>query len=111
MIQAVYDRDENKITIKGHAYSGEPGHDLICASASMLVYTLAASVDSMKRHGHISDGVINIAEGDCVVSCEPFEQFKGAITLIFDSICAGYELLAANYPENVSYTINSKTSI
>ena len=44
MIQAVYDRNENKIAIKGHAYSGEPGHDLICASASMLVYTLAAAV-------------------------------------------------------------------
>lgn len=105
MIYAVYDRDSNSITVKGHAYSGEPGHDLICASASMLVYTLAASVESMKRHGHISDGVIDIAEGGCVVSCEPYEQFKGAITLIFDSICAGYELLAANYPENVSYTI------
>ena len=111
MIQAVYDRDQNNITINGHAYSGEPGYDLICASASMLVYTLAASVDSMKRHGHISDGVINIAEGDCIVSCEPYEQFKGAITLIFDSICAGYELLAANYPEYVSYTVNNKTSI
>ena len=63
MIQAVYDRDENKITIKGHAYSGEPGHDLICASASMLVYTLAAAVESMNRHGHISDSVIEIGGG------------------------------------------------
>lgn len=106
MIQAVYDRNANKITIKGHAYSGEPGHDLICASASMLVYTLAAAVESMNRHGHISDSVIEIANGDCIVGCEPYEQFKGAITLIFDSICAGYDVLAANYPQNVSYTIH-----
>lgn len=105
MIRAVYHRDQNKITIEGHAYSGEPGHDLICASASMLVYTLAASVESMQRHGHIASGVINLEEGNGVVSCEAYEQFKGAITLIFDSICAGYELLAANYPENVSYEI------
>lgn len=106
MIQVVYHRNENRITIKGHAYSGEPGHDLICAAASMLVYTLAAAVENMNRHGHLSDAVIKIAEGNCVVGCKPYEQFKGAATLIFDSICAGYDLLAVNHPENVSYTIN-----
>jgi len=41
MIKAVYDRKENKITVEGHAYSGEPGHDLICAAASVLIYTIA----------------------------------------------------------------------
>lgn len=107
MIRAVYHRGENKITVEGHAYSGEPGHDLICASASMLVYTLAASVESMERHGHISGAVIDLKEGNGTVGCEAYEQFKAAITLIFDSICAGYELLAANYPENVSYEIKN----
>lgn len=105
MIRAVYHREQNKIVIEGHAYSGEPGHDLICASASMLVYTLAASVESMEKHGHISSAVIDLKEGSGVVGCEAYEQFKSAITLIFDSICAGYELLAANYPKNVSYEI------
>ena len=28
MIKAVYDRKENKITVEGHAYSGEPGTTL-----------------------------------------------------------------------------------
>ena len=105
MIRAVYHREQNKIVIEGHAYSGEPGHDLICASASMLVYTLAASVESMEKHGHISSAVIDLKEGSGIVGCEAYEQFKAAITLIFDSICAGYELLAANYPKNVSYEI------
>jgi uncharacterized protein YsxB (DUF464 family) len=106
MIKAVYDRKENKITVEGHAYSGEPGHDLICAAASVLIYTIAASVSNMQEREHVSDAVINLESGNGLVSCEPYEQFKGAITLIFDSICAGYELLAANYPSNVSYTIN-----
>ena len=105
MIRAVYHREQNKIVIEGHAYSGEPGHDLICASASMLVYTLAASVESMKKHGHITSAVIDLKDGSGIVGCEAYEQFKAAITLIFDSICAGYELLAANYPENISYEI------
>ena len=106
MIKAVYDRKENKITVEGHAYSGEPGYDLICASASMLIYTIAAYVNSAQQNNHVSNAVINLESGNGTVSCEPHKQFKNAITLIFDSICAGYELLAANYPENVSYTIN-----
>ena len=106
MIKAVYDRKENKITVEGHAYSGEPGHDLICASASVLIYTIAASVSSLKENGHVTNALINLESGNGTVGCEPLEQFKGAITLIFDSICAGYEILAANYPANISYTVN-----
>ena len=105
MIKAVYNRKENKITVEGHAYSGEPGHDLICAAASVLIYTIAVSVENMKASEHVSGAVIDLNSGDCVVGCEPYEKFKAAITLIFDSICAGYELLAANYPGNVSYTV------
>lgn len=105
MIRAVYDRKNNKITVEGHAYSGEPGHDLICASASMLIYTVAVAVENMKCAQHVSDAVIDLTGGECVVGCEPYEKFKAAITLIFDSICAGYDLLSANYPDNVSYTI------
>lgn len=106
MIKAVYDRKENKITVEGHAYSGEPGHDLICASASVLIYTIAASVSSLQENGHVANSLINLESGNGTVGCEPLEQFKGAITLIFDSICAGYEILAANYPANISYTVN-----
>ena len=106
MIKAVYDRKENKITVEGHAYSGEPGHDLICASASVLIYTIAASVNSMQQNGHVETSVISLESGNGTVGCVPYRQFKDAITMIFDSICAGYELLATNYPENVSYTIN-----
>lgn len=105
MIKAVYDRKENKITVEGHAYSGEPGQDLICAAASVLIYTIAASVNSMQQNGHVAQAVVNLEKGNGTVGCEPLEQFKGAITLIFDSICAGYELLAVNYPENISYEI------
>ena len=107
MIKAVYDRKENKITVEGHAYSGEPGHDLICASASVLIYTIAASVNSMQQNGHVTNALINLESGNGTVGCEPLEQIKGAITLIFDSICAGYELLAANYPDNISYEIKN----
>ena len=64
MIRAVYDRKDNKITVEGHAYSGEPGHDLICASASMLIYTIAVAVENMKNAEHVSGAVIDLKGGD-----------------------------------------------
>ena len=42
MIKVVYHRDHNKVEVTGHAHSGEAGHDLVCASASILVYTIAS---------------------------------------------------------------------
>ena len=63
-------------------------------------------VSSLQENGHVANSLINLESGNGTVGCEPLEQFKGAITLIFDSICAGYEILAANYPANISYTIN-----
>ena len=53
MITVIYHRDLNRVTVEGHAQSGEVGHDLVCASASILVYTLAAFVENMKSCGQV----------------------------------------------------------
>ena len=44
MILITYYRDIPGIGVFGHAESGESGHDLVCAAASMLVYTLGQYV-------------------------------------------------------------------
>ena len=36
MITVVYHRDRNRVSVEGHAQSGEVGHDLVCASASIF---------------------------------------------------------------------------
>lgn len=105
MIKVVYHRDRNRVSVEGHAKSGEAGHDLVCASASILVYTLAAFVENMKASRQTYNPVLEVKEGDAVVSCEPPSRHKGAVTLVFDSICAGFELLAKHYPDNISYEI------
>ena len=105
MIKAVYYRSENKLTVEGHAHSGEHGHDLICASASILTYTLASFVKNSYRARHTKKPILKLEPGDAVVSCKAKPRFKLAITLVFDAICAGFELLAKNYPDNVSYEI------
>lgn len=105
MIKVVYERSQNKLTVEGHAYAGEPGHDLICASASILVYTLASFAKNTHKARQNKKLVIKLEEGHAEVSFKAKPRFKVALTLVFDAICAGFELLARNYPENISYEI------
>lgn len=106
MIQVVYHREYHRVTIEGHAHSGEPGHDLVCASASILTYTLADRVAHLAASRQAREPILELSEGKAEVSCNPNHKFRTAVTLIFDTVCAGYELLAAKYPRNISFEIH-----
>ena len=108
MIKVTYHRDLNRVSIYGHAQSGEIGHDLVCASASILTYTLASFVKNMERAKQVRYSSIELKEGDALISCDPPSRYKGSVTLVFDSICAGFELLAHDHPDNISYEIRGK---
>lgn len=105
MIQVVYHRNFHRLTITGHAGAAEPGKDLVCASASILAYTLAANVANMADNGQVREPIIRNNEGDTEISCNPRHNLKASVTLVFDSVCVGFELLAHDYPEYVSYKI------
>lgn len=105
MIQVTYHRDYNRVTVKGHAGSDEPGKDLVCASASILAYTLAANVANLEEQGAVRDMTAELREGDTEIACTPNRRNRAVITLIFDTVCAGFELLAKQYPQYISYEI------
>ena len=105
MIQAVYYRKYNRLTVTGHAGSAEPGHDLVCASASMLAYTLAANVANMADAGQVRQPIIKIDEGNTEISCNPRHNLKATVTLVFDSVCVGFALLAHDHPQYISYEV------
>lgn len=105
MIQVIYNRKYHRLTIEGHAYSGEAGQDLVCSAASILAYTLSASVANMSAAKQIREPKIQLEPGDAEISCKTIRRFEAPVTLIFDSICAGYELLARDYPDNISYEV------
>lgn len=109
MIRATYCRKDHCLTIEGHAMSAEVGKDLVCASASMLAYTLAAFVVNTVNAGYASDKVIKLEEGDTEISCKVKREHDMAVALVFDSICAGFDILAQKYPEYVKYEIISYT--
>ena len=103
MIKVIYHRDLSRVSVTGHAKSGEAGHDLVCASASILVYTLASFVENLKDAGQVYNPTAKLKEGDALIYCDAPNKYKRPITLVFDSICAGFEILARDYPDNVSY--------
>ena len=109
MIRATYCRKDHSLTIEGHSLSAEKGKDLVCASASILTYTLAAFVVNTVDAGFATEKVIKLDEGDAEVSCKVNPDFDATVALGFDSICAGFGILAQKYPEYVKYEIINYT--
>lgn len=107
MVKVLYHRSLNRVSITGHALGGEKGNDLICASTSILANTLAAFVKNMKDAGQVKNPTIELKEGDSLIHCNVSSRYRSAVTLVFDSICAGFELLAKSYPDNISYEVRN----
>lgn len=106
MIHAVYHRKHHRVTVEGHAYSAEPGRDLVCAAASALLYTLAANVSSLEEGGQIGKNPVVLMEsGNAEIRVLPRSRFANIVTVIFDTICTGFALLAQNNPEHFSFEI------
>ena len=105
MIRIVYHRKYHRLTVDGHAQSGEPGHDLVCAAVSALAYTLGASIVNMDATGQVRDAVTRFESGHAELTCRAPHRLQATVTLVFDTVCVGFELLAGKYPQNVAYEI------
>ena len=105
MVNIVYHRDRNRVSAEGHAYSGEPGHDLVCASVTILMQTLATLAKNMEAAGQVKRPRVELSSGEALIHCSVPGRYKPTVTFAFDAICGGFELLAKSYPENVNYEI------
>ena len=90
------------VTLTGHAGLSLKNGDPVCAMATGLTYTLAQNVKD-ERLALKGRPKIRFNEGDLCVKCRPRDKYRDQIKLIFDAICKGYFLLAANYPDHVCY--------
>lgn len=95
--------NRNGLTVKitGHAESAEKGKDLICASASILFYTLVENVDRMQRESKCK-AQIKALEGDAEVKVIASPDYHDEVTKVINTIMVGYEILAEEYPEYLS---------
>lgn len=82
------------VEARGHAnYRGE-GRDIVCASISMLLYTLAAGLEGAKD--------LRLESGDARVSATESPDNLRA----FELIAKGFEMLSRQYPENVKLNLS-----
>jgi uncharacterized protein YsxB (DUF464 family) len=105
VIEVTYHRKYHGLTVTGHAKCGEKGHDLVCASVSALVLTLAANISGLAARDVLRDYNIRTGDGEAEVSCVPVRRMSDVVSLIYDTVCNGMELLGSLYPENISYQV------
>ena len=103
MIQVVFDRSRYRVTVEGHAHSGEPGKDLVCAGASALAYTLAANTGELVRRGMLRRAQAQLKSGRAVILCLPKPRFAREVAVAMEAVCLGFSLLSEQFPEFLSY--------
>lgn len=107
MIKArfITDKDSQSITLRltGHAGAADPGQDIICASATILAYTVAQTAKFMYDEGKLQKRPrIKLDPGEGIVTMKPkAEGYAEALHTYFVAQ-VGYSLLAHNFPEYVT---------
>ena len=104
MVTVTFEKKNNKLTLtlKGHAGQAEIGKDIVCASCSILAYTVARFVKAAEIEGDlIASPIVKLESGDTVISCEPAEEVYKMMQDIYMFAEVGYDLLAHNYPQFV----------
>lgn len=100
MIQVIYNEvgDEMILRAEGHAGYAEKGKDIVCAAVSVLMQTLACSVDADNTGNtfELSDG----KNGNRLTVQAPMSVLNRDK---FDLVVEGLIRLAENYPENVQF--------
>ena len=98
MTRVRYGRGNYWMEIDGHAGAGEPGQDIVCAAATMLMRTLEEAV---QRHGESMRPGIRHRAGYARIQCSPARGARTRCRTIFETVFVGYELLSERYPEHV----------
>ena len=108
MIKVVITEREGKFGLKmtGHAEYSEKGKDIVCASASMLAYTLAQNVLDLDESSFLEKKpTITLKDGNAKVVCQPKGDQYYQCKYLYQIIMQGFHLLALNYPDNVSVKV------
>ena len=81
---------------------GEDVSALACAAASILVLTAAEKIDRMQSEGAFLSASVTVEPGYANFDIEAREEHVDELSVIFDTLLLGFELLEENYPDCVS---------
>jgi len=98
MTRIVYDRQAMSMAMEGHALSAEYGKDLICAAESMLIMCLEKR---LRDFGESLMLTVSKSPGRAYIEAKPEEEAEKLCRACFDTIYAGFALLAEYEPEHV----------
>ena len=104
MVKVTFEEINNNLILRleGHAGQAEIGKDIVCASCSILAYTLAQFVKEAENDGQLkSPPLIKLESGDTVISCEPTNEILWGMHNMYLFAQMGYVLLSQNYPQYV----------
>ena len=91
------------LSMAGHAGTAPKGQDIVCAAATMLMYTAAQAALDMGSRGELQrPPSVKLDDGDAGVSFRPKEGAMEKGRLVLDVIRRGLEVLGKRYPENVA---------
>ena len=98
------------LLVRGHAGQADVGQDIVCASASILAYTLAQVIKAMNSHKDFTDPpVIELESGNATIICQAKDDYLFAELMhTFFVVQTGYTLLAHNYPQYVELITDGK---
>jgi len=102
MIEIIFNPEEYRLTISGHANYKREGEDIVCAGVSTLVHTLYGSLQQAEEM--IENGSLRceMEKGRTVISCKAKPEFEGNIGLIYWTILNGFQMVAERSPEYVT---------
>lgn len=100
MIRAEYVPEELTLLVRGHAGSGDPGRDLVCAGVSALVLALREELLGLEEAGALSIRRLRLEPGFADLRCVPTSRGEGA-ELVYDTVVRGLELLQRLFGEFV----------
>ena len=104
MINITFRPETLELEIKGHANHGKKGEDIVCAAISTLFYTLGEVLNQSAEMLEC-EPIFKDEEGKGTLSCKPKEEYRGNIALTYRAILIGFELVASNYPKNVTFKV------
>jgi len=101
MTRVIYEPENFRLCIYGHAGAAERGKDIVCAGASALGFTLLAA--ALEREDYHAAYHMDEAEGLLDTRCEPEEAARGDCRYLFEIIAGGFEMMATSYADNLTF--------
>ena len=107
MIKATMNWNEMRFEIEGHAKADEPGKDIVCSAASMLIQALAKSLLLGQQRGRMETRIKYNERDETLISAVSANPNAGSIQeakSYFRMCVNGMRMLAEAYPKNVKMT-------